>query len=125
MGSSEPVAAVALADRWRPGPPPLLLAARCTACGEVSFPSRPWCPECWSETETETLPPVGTLYTFTTVHVGDGAPRVLGYADFGEVRVLGPLTGAVPWIGALVTVTETGPGQPGAGRTYAFCVSDP
>src|SRR6202008_4190893 len=87
MGSSEPVAAVALADRWRPGPPPLLLAARCTACGEVSFPSRPWCPECWSETETEPLPPVGTLYTFTTVHVGDGAPRVLGYSDFGEVRV--------------------------------------
>jgi uncharacterized OB-fold protein len=123
MDSSEPAAAAALADRWRPGPPPVLLAARCHACGEASFPPRPHCPECWAETETVALPTAGTLYTFTTVRVGDGAPRVLGYADFGEVRVLGPLTGATPRIGAAVTVAETGTGQAG-GRSYAFRVSE-
>jgi uncharacterized protein len=126
MGSSEPATDIALADRWRPGPPPLLLAARCRACGDTSFPPRPWCPQCWAETETITLPPAGTLYTFTTVHTGEGAPRVLGYADFGEIRVLGPLTGAVPRIGAAVTVTETGTGPPGGGgRVYAFRVGEP
>jgi len=125
MGSSEP-AGIALADRWRPGPPPVLLAARCRACGETSFPPLPSCPECWADTKTIALPPAGTLYTFTTVHAGDGAPLVLGYADFGEVRVLGPLTGAVPRIGAPVKVAETGTGPPGGdSRVYAFCVSEP
>jgi uncharacterized protein len=116
---------VVLADRWEPGPPPVLLAARCRACGEVSFPPRPYCPECWAEAETIALPPTGALYTFTTVHTPDRAPLVLGYADFGEVRVLGPLTGAPPRIGALVTVTEARTGPAGGGRGYAFRVSEP
>ena len=121
MDSSE----VMLADRWQPGPPPVLLAARCRACGGVSFPPRPYCPECWAEAETVALPTAGTLYTFTTVHTGHRAPLVLGYADFGEVRVLGQLTGAPPRIGAQVTVTEadTGPAD-GGSRRYAFCVSE-
>ncbi len=122
MDSSE----VALADRWAPGPPPVLLAAQCRACGDVSFPPRPYCPECWAEAETIALPTAGTLYTFTTVHAGDRAPLVLGYADFGEVRVLGQLTGAPPRIGAPVTVTETSAGPADGGhRRYAFCVSEP
>jgi len=119
MGSSE----VMLADRWKPGPPPVLLAARCRACGDVSFPPRAYCPECWAEAEIIALPTAGTLYTFTTVHAG-GRPLVLGYADFGEVRVLGQLTGAPPRIGAPVTVTETSTGPADGGqRRYAFRVS--
>lgn len=122
MGSSE----VLLADRWAPGPPPVLLAARCRACGDVSFPPRPYCPECWAEAETVALPTAGTLYTFTTVHTGGQAPLVLGYADFGEVRVLGQLTGAPPRVGARVTVTEADTGQAdGGSRRYAFCVREP
>jgi uncharacterized OB-fold protein len=119
MGSSKRV----LPGRWQPGPPPLLLAAHCHACGETSFPPRPRCPECWAQTEVVTLPARGTLYTFTTVHRADRAPLVLGYADFGDVRVLGPLTGAAPKIGAPVLVTETSTG--GGSRGYAFCVSEP
>ena len=115
---------VVLADRWEPGPPPVLLAARCRACGDVSFPPRPYCPECWAEAETVALPTAGTLYTFTTVQTADRAPLVLGYADFGDVRVLGPLTGAAPRIGAPVAVTETSAGE-GGSRGYAFCVSEP
>jgi hypothetical protein len=50
---------------------------------------------------------------------------VLGYADFGDVRVLGPLTGAAPRIGARVIVTETRTGPDDGSRGYAFCVSEP
>ena len=118
-----------LADRWRPGPPPVLLAARCRACGRLSFPPWPQCPSCWQQTDTVPLPRQGTLYTFTAIHVGQSGgepPRVLGYADFGGVRVLGPLTGAPPWIGAPVTVAEATSGPAGSpSRRYAFQVDSP
>lgn len=99
-----------LPDRWRPGPPPVLLAARCPACGLLSFPPRPQCPVCWAPALTAELPQEGTLYTFTISHAGraaGGQGQPLGYADLGGVRVLGPLTGATPWVGAPVTVTRT------------------
>jgi uncharacterized OB-fold protein len=118
-----PLPPVLLGDRWQPGPPPVLLGSRCRACAGLSFPPRPQCPGCWGPTLTTELPATGTLYTFTTVHVG-GAPYPLGQADLGGIRVLGPLTGAEPWIGAPVTVTETATGPPGSpSRVYAFRVS--
>ena len=93
---------VLLGDRWRPGPPPRLLAGRCSGlaegagaegtvaegtvaegtgaeetgpgggCDEVFFPPRPLCPSCWGPAETFELPADGTLYTFTTVQVPSG-----------------------------------------------------
>lgn len=118
-----------LADRWRPGPPPVLLAARCRACGRLSFPARPRCPGCWHAADAVALPRRGALYTFTTVHVGrpgGEAPLVLGYADFGGVRVLGPLTGAPPRIGAAVRVDEATAGPADSpSRRYVFRVDEP
>jgi len=124
MGSSEITPPEGLAGRFDPGPPPRLLASRCRSCGQVAFPAGPHCPRCWAGTERLTLPAEGTLYTFTTIHDGGGPPRVLGYADFGPVRVLAPLAGAPPRIGARVTVTVTTLGPPGARYPgYAFAVS--
>jgi uncharacterized OB-fold protein len=129
-GSSEPD--VLHRDRWCPGPPPRLLGSRCDAagCGEVTFPPRPLCPDCWGPTTTVELPATGTLYTFTTVHVPSGhaqPPYTLGYADFGTVRVLGQVVGGEPRIGAPVTVTaiSAGPDGPagGPGIVYAFEVA--
>ena len=115
-------------DRWRPGPPPVLLAARCRACRQLAFPPRPHCPGCWQKTDTVPLPGRGMLYTYTTVHPGraGGEPRLLGYADFAGVRVLGLLTGAPPRIGAPVTVAE-GPAASAGGpsRHYVFEVDGP
>jgi uncharacterized OB-fold protein len=115
-------------ERWQPGPPPVLLAARCRACGRLAFPSRPQCPGCWRQTDAVPLPRHGTLYTYTTVHPGraGGEPRLLGYADFAGVRVLGPLTGAPPRIGAPVTVAAATPGTAGGpSGQYVFEVDGP
>lgn len=128
---------ILLNDRWRPGPPPRLLACRCAAgseaagCDEVFFPPRPLCPACWGPTKIVELPTDGTLYTFTTVQVpSDHAepPYRLGYADLGRVRVLGHLVGAPPRIGAPVTVTSitvgAAAGHGGPGLVYAFQVAE-
>ncbi len=140
LGGSSPRAnsEILLEDRWRPGPPPRLLACRCatgsnaTGCGEVFFPPQPLCPACWGPTVTFDLPADGTLYTFTTVQVpSDHAepPYTLGYADLGRVRVLGQVVGGPPRIGAAVTVTAitVGPeaGHGGPGLVYAFQVAGP
>ncbi len=135
MDNSEPIL---LGDRWRPGPPPRLLACRCEAgssareCDEVLFPPRPLCPVCWGPTEIFELPTDGTLYTFTTVEVPSShaePPYTLGYADLGRVRVLGHLVGGRPRIGAPVTVTAitvgAGAGHGGPGLVYAFQVAAP
>jgi uncharacterized protein len=136
LGGSSPGAStepdVLHRDRWRPGPPARLLGSRCddAGCGEVTFPPRPLCPDCWGPTTTVELPATGTLYTFTTVHVPGGhaqPPYTLGYADLGTVRVLGQVVGGEPRIGAPVTVTaiSAGPDGPvgGPGIVYAFEVA--
>ena len=115
-------------ERWRPGPPPVLLAARCRVCGQLAFPPRPHCSGCWQETDTVPLPRHGTLYTYTTVQpsLAGGEQRLLGYADFAGVRVLGPLTGAPPHIGAPVTVAAATAGTAGgSSRQYVFEVDEP
>jgi uncharacterized protein len=134
--STEAADQILLGDRWRPGPPPRLLACRCAAesaaagCDEVFFPPRPLCPTCWGPTEVVELPTDGTLYTFTTVQVPSDhaeAPYMLGYADLGRVRVLGHLVGGPPRIGAPVTVTTitvgAAAGHGGPGLVYAFRVA--
>ncbi len=53
-----------------PGDAPRLLGSRCRACGEHLFPRRAICAKCLAaETEDVLLGPVGSLYTYTYVHV--------------------------------------------------------
>lgn len=88
--------------------PPRLVAGRCRACAEVTFPLRARCPACGGELERLLLPPRGTLWTWTTQgfeppsppYVADGgefAPFAVGYVEFeGLVRVEGRLTEPEP-----------------------------
>lgn len=54
-----------------------LVSTNCTSCGHTAFPPRELCPKChaadlrWVE-----LPEEGTIYSFTTIHMGAG--------DFGK-----------------------------------------
>lgn len=51
----------------------------CTACGKFTFPPKPICPYCWSETmDWKDLSARGTLYSWTRIHA---APNVF----MGEV----------------------------------------
>ena len=75
---------------------------RCGACGRLSFPPKPLCRGCWSESvEWVELEPRGTLYTFTRVHVVPGAfraeaPYAIGVVDLDKgVRLLCRLFGEV------------------------------
>lgn len=74
---------------------PRLVAGCCTACGKRVFPPPKVCPNCLGEDiASEHLPEHGTLYTHTTVHVGrKGWPSAytVGFVDFGDVRVSGPI----------------------------------
>ncbi|MWV65157.1 nucleic acid-binding protein [Halorubrum sp. JWXQ-INN 858] len=70
--------------------------------GHGSLPPRRVCPHSGStELTAEPLPEVGTLETFTVVHVptprfDDDAPYVTAIADFGAVRLTGVLRGVDP-----------------------------
>ena len=81
-----------------------LVAARCGACAELTFPPRARCPACGGDMERELLPGRGTLWTWTTQgfepkppYVADGAfePYGVGYLELpGLLRVEGRLTTA-------------------------------
>jgi len=87
---------------------PSLVAGRCGACDEVTFPLRARCPACGGDLERIVLPPRGTLWTWTTQgfeppappylpDVGDAefVPFAVGYVEFaGFLRVEGRLTEA-------------------------------
>jgi len=50
--------------------PPRLLGSRCVACDEHFFPRREVCAKCLHrQTDDVTLSPMGTLYTWTYLHV--------------------------------------------------------
>jgi uncharacterized protein len=81
-----------------------LVAGRCRACDELTFPLRDRCPSCGGETDRELLPSRGTLWTWTTqgfepkppyVGEGDFEPYAVGYLELpGLLRVEGRLTTA-------------------------------
>lgn len=51
-------------------------AARCEACGAVSFPPRLVCPACRGRKfVTLPLPPQGKVVTFTVIHVGPSSHK--------------------------------------------------
>ncbi len=72
---------------------------RCRACGAGFYPAQRHCTACgiWDELATEPLPPTGTLFTFTVIHVGVADPPLpipyaLGYVDLDDgPRVLAPI----------------------------------
>jgi uncharacterized OB-fold protein len=77
-----------------------LVGCRCTACDARMFPANSLCPFCLSEAvEMLPLSPVGSLYSFTFIHVAPPAwtvPYGIAYVDLPErVRVFGKLADAV------------------------------
>ena len=66
------------------------LTTACSACGELTFPPRQRCPNCWSgEMEWIELSGHGTLYARTTIHAAatqfrDEIPFSVGIVDLEE-----------------------------------------
>lgn len=76
-----------------------LHGSKCAACGAAAFPPHGLCPSCGAERGQDRveLSPVGTLYTFSEIHVapkGFAAPYAVGYVDLPEgVRLFGQIEG--------------------------------
>ena len=76
-----------------------LVGSKCAQCGVVAFPPHPSCPACGAEKGQDAVPlsPVGTLYTFSEIHVapqGFATPYAVGYVDLSEgVRLFGQIEG--------------------------------
>jgi len=114
---------------------PSLVAGRCGACDEVTFPLRARCPACGGDLERIVLPPRGTLWTWTTqgfeppsppyIAVGEFEPFAVGYVEFeGLLRVEGRLTEPSPEglrIGMPMEVVAL---ERGEHVTYAFAPID-
>jgi uncharacterized protein len=72
-----------------------LTTTRCRACGFLTFPPKPICPDCWTtDVEYIELSGRGTLRSYTEINVApavfrDEAPYVIGIIDLDEdVRLL-------------------------------------
>ena len=83
---------------WRELEAGRLTTTRCTACGALTFPPRPYCPACSSDRhEWTTLSGQGRLYSRTRVHAAAGpfarlVPYSIGVIDLQEgVRMLASL----------------------------------
>jgi len=80
---------------WREIPQRYRLeAAKCTACGKVTFPPRTRCPKCGGiEFEKVTLPREGVVHTYTIIRTGpaewkDESPYAVGIIEFeGGARI--------------------------------------
>jgi len=76
-----------------------LIGSKCACCGAMAFPPHPSCPACGADSGQDTvqLSPIGTLYTFSEIHVaskGFTAPYTVGYVDLPEgVRLFGQIEG--------------------------------
>ena len=65
-----------------PSEQPQLIASRCVACGEVTFPQQDSCPSCTERGAEEILlSRRGTLWTWTVQHFPPPAPPYIGSAD--------------------------------------------
>ena len=107
-----------------------LHGSKCSRCGTVAFPPHGLCPACGAENGQERveLSPVGTLYTFSEVHIapkGFATPYAVGYVDLPEgVRLFGQIEARAAdlKLGQQVAVT-LGPVRADAGRpviSYKF-----
>jgi uncharacterized OB-fold protein len=94
-----------------------LMAGKCNHCGKIHLPPRPLCDKCFHQTFTWiTVPPKGTLVTYTVIHVApqqfqDIAPYAVGIIQLENgAKLPGMITG-VPHdqlrIGMALTVDFT------------------
>lgn len=84
-----------------------LVGSRCPRCGHLQLGKRGMCSACPSTIVDEVeLSTEGTLYTYTTMHVGPHAPRSFGWVDLPDgVRILTLLDQSVtPVIGMRVAL---------------------
>lgn len=57
-----------------------LMGSRCQACGSLSLPPRPMCPNCYGDDMLwEEIPGEGKLVAFTTIHIAPSAMIEAGY----------------------------------------------
>ncbi len=106
----------------------VLIGAVCRSCGSRMFPFAPVCPACMSEEMArEPMPRLGTLYSFTIVHVGPKnwqKPYALGYVDLENgVRVFSHLRGGTFASGQTVELSTAEIGRTAEGAlitTFAF-----
>jgi uncharacterized OB-fold protein len=75
-----------------------LIGAECAVCGRQSFPAQSDCPWCGGATTRSALPDVGSVVTFTVVHLPLpflGAPTVIALVALGaDVQVQGAVRDA-------------------------------
>jgi uncharacterized OB-fold protein len=65
-----------------PSERPQLIASRCKACGELTFPRQDSCPNCTGRNSEEVLlSRRGKLWTWTVQHFPPPAPPYIGVAD--------------------------------------------
>lgn len=76
-----------------------LYTTKCAACGHVSYPPRPLCPECFGDAVSwAEIGPLGTLYAFTTQARAFRfvAPDVIGVVEIAGVgRILSKVNAAL------------------------------
>lgn len=107
---------------------PSLVGSGCRHCDALVFPSAPVCPACMSESmDARWLSREGTLYSFTTMHVGPEhwtKPYTVGYVDLLDgVRVFAHLVDGARHIGEPVELTIAELGRSLDGEvlsTFAF-----
>ena len=98
------------------GAPPVLLASRCTVCGNVLFPRVDGCTYCSADDpEPVELAGPGTLWSWTAVTAPP--PGYLGEVPFGVGVVELP-----EGVRVISRLTESDPGLLSAGQTMALCI---
>jgi uncharacterized OB-fold protein len=75
---------------------PLLLGNKCSGCGQIYFPARTHCLDCFeTNMESVKIGSKGTLYSFTVVHMPSphfAPPYTVGWIDVTEgIRVFSPI----------------------------------
>lgn len=81
-----------------PGDVARLLGSRCESCGEVTFPSQPWCCNCGGEARELLLSTRGSLYSFTNVNnpppegYKGPIPYGVGVVEVDGVRIMCNIT---------------------------------
>lgn len=87
-----------------------LVGSRCPRCGHLQLGKRAMCSACPStEVDNVNLGSEGTLYSWTTMHVGPRAPQTFAWVDLLDgVRILAILDDSVhPRIGMELRLSVT------------------
>jgi uncharacterized OB-fold protein len=81
---------------------PALVASKCDACGNVFFPKKKVCPECFDGNLNEIpLSKKGKLHTYSLAAMGPadlGKPYVMGFIDLPEgIKLYSLIVDCEPW----------------------------